>query len=105
MSQTITYSQYLLSQDSAFIGRIASVLKDEGYSPPGEAPVDEAAKISADVAAEPGVAESYHGALLAGRSDAGSADDVITDEALLSAVAAVVGQPIRVNKPAAREAV
>jgi len=95
MAQAITYSQFVLTTDSGFRGRIASVLKDEGTSPVGDDPLLEASRIVADVAAQPGIAEAYHAALIADppRTDAGIADDVITDAVLLSAVAAVLAPP------------
>lgn len=91
MSHTITYSQHLLAADAQFAGRVASILKDEGYSPLGESAMDQAWQYAEDVAAQPGLAESYHAALLNEKEDPGAADDVITDGALLSAVVAVLG--------------
>ena len=94
MTQTISYSQFVLTQDNGFIGRIASTLKDEGHVPTGSA-VSKASEIVADVAAQPGISEAYHAAITAEppRTDAGIADDVITDAVLLSAVAAVLAPP------------
>lgn len=91
MTQSMTYSQFVLTQDQGFIGRISSVLKDEGFVPTGSA-VSKASEIVPDVAAEPGLAEAYHSALISDppREDAGVADDVITDGVLLSAVATVM---------------
>jgi len=91
MSHTITYSQHLLAGDAQFAGRISSVLKDEGYSSLGESAMDQAWQYAEDIAAQPGLAESYHAALLNEVENPGAADDVITDGVLLSAVVAVLG--------------
>ena len=95
MTQTISYSQYVLSGDPGFIGRISSILKDEAYAPAGESATEMAAAISQDVAAQPGIADAYHAAVIGDppRGDAAVADDVITDAALLAAVAAVAAVP------------
>ena len=91
MTQSPTYSEYLLTQDMGFVGRIAAILKDEGFSPPAENPLPAAAAISFDVAAQPGIADAYHAAVISEppRQDAATADDVITDGMLLAAVTAV----------------
>lgn len=91
MSQTMSYSQHLLASDAQVAGRVASILKDEGHSPAGESGMEMAWRYLEDVAAQPGLAESYHAALLNHVPDPGAADDVITDAVLLSAVEAVVG--------------
>jgi hypothetical protein len=90
MSHTITYSQHLLASDAQFAGRVASVLKDEGFSPVGEPGMDMAWQFLEDIASEPGLAESYHAALLGHVPEPGAADDVITDGVLLGAVTAVM---------------
>lgn len=94
MANEISYSQHLLATDAQFVGRIASILKDEGFSPVGEDAVATSWKYSADVAAQPGLAESYHAALIAEEpiEDPGASNEVITDGALLSAVVAVMEQ-------------
>ena len=90
MTQSLSHSQAILAKDIDFNGRITSVLKDEGFSPPGVDPVAQALTLVADVAAQPGIADAYHAAILAEREDGAIADDVITDGSLLSAVTAVV---------------
>jgi hypothetical protein len=90
MGQALSHSQSVLASDSQFVGRITSILKDEGFSKAGEAAWTLAITISADVAAMPNVAEAYHAALLAGRESPAAADDVITDGLLLSAVTGVM---------------
>jgi hypothetical protein len=89
MAQAQSYSQYRLALDADFVGRVATIMKDEGYAPAGVDSLALAQKYAGDVAAQPGLAEAYHAALLNNRDDAGRADDVITDGQLLSAVAAV----------------
>lgn len=91
MTQSISHSQAVLARDPDFTGRIASILKDEGYSPKGTDPISQALTLAADVAAQPGISDAYHASILAERTDGAIADDVITDGALLSAVAAVAG--------------
>lgn len=93
MSQTLSHSQALLARDHAFTGRVASILKDENFSPVGQDPWNQAILYTADVAAQPGIADAYHAAVIAGRDDAATADDVITDGALLAAVTAVMNAP------------
>lgn len=91
MPNAQSYSQSLLAGDAQFVGRIASILKDEGYSPAGEPGIDMAWKYAEDVAAQPGLAEAYHAALINEIPEPGASDEVITDGQLLSATAAVVG--------------
>jgi hypothetical protein len=92
MANEVSYSQHLLSNDAQFIGRTASILKDEGYSPVGEPADLMARKYAEDIAAQPGLAESYHAALIADPpvENPGASNEVITDAALLSAIAAVM---------------
>jgi hypothetical protein len=90
MSQTISFSQYLLASDAQFAGRICSILNDEGYSKAGEPGIDMAWRYIEDIAAQPGLAESYHAALLNQVEQPGAADDVITDGVLLSAIVTVM---------------
>lgn len=92
MAQSLSYSQHLLSNDVQVVGRVSSILKDEGYVPVGQDATSPAWKYMADVAAQPGLAESYHTALLNKVENPGAADDVITDGVLLSAVATVIVQ-------------
>lgn len=92
MTQSLSHSQSQLARDHDFTGRIASILKDEGISPVGVDPLSQAWTLAADVAAQPGIADAYHASILAERSDGATADDVITDPALLSAVVAVAGE-------------
>lgn len=91
MAQSLTYSQYLLARDGQVAGRVAVILRDEGYVPVGEDADPIAWRYMADIAAQPGLAEAYHGALIADREEPGAADDVITDGMLLAAVVAVMG--------------
>lgn len=91
MPNTITYSAHLATQDQDFIGRIASVLVSEGLVSPPTHPGSRAGEIVPWVVAQPGISDAYHAAILADRADAGTADDVITDGALLAAVVAAVG--------------
>jgi hypothetical protein len=91
----MSYSQHLLATDAQFAGRVASIMKDEGYSPLGESGMDLAWRYAEDIAAQPGLAESYHAALIAEEEpveEPGISDEVITDSVLLSAVAAVMDQ-------------
>lgn len=90
MAQSLTYSQHLLAHDGQAAGRVSSILRDEGYIPVGEDAEPVAWKYMQDIAAQPGLAEAYHSALIAGVEEPGAADDVITDGALLSAVVAVM---------------
>jgi hypothetical protein len=90
MSYEISYSQHLLASDAMFAGRIASILKDEAHSPVGESGMDMAWKYIEDVAAQPGLAESYNAALLSEVPEPGASNEVITDGVLLSAVTAVM---------------
>jgi len=73
MGQALSYSQSVLATDSQFVGRVASILKDEGFSPVGESAGVMALKYSGDVASKPDIAEAYHAALLAERADAAAA--------------------------------
>jgi hypothetical protein len=90
MAQSQSYSQSQLAQSYDFAGRIASILKDEGHSPVGQDAYVQAVSIAADVAAQPGLSESVHSAVVAGRDDWATADDVITDAVLLGAVTEVI---------------
>lgn len=89
MTQSISYSQAQLASNNDFIGRVCSIMKDENFSPTGEPPYVEALNHIHDIAAEPGIAEAYHASVLSEREDGAIADDVITDQMLLSAVTAV----------------
>lgn len=91
MTQSLSHSQALLARDHDFTGRIASILKGEGISPAGEDPWSRAYILSADVAAKPGIADAYHASILSERTDGATADDVITDPMLLTAVTAAAG--------------
>jgi len=90
MAQSLSYSQYILAHDAQVIGRVSSILKDEGISPVGSEPDVTSRRYISDIVAQPGLAESYHAALLNSIPNPGAADDVITDGALLAAVMAVV---------------
>lgn len=94
MSQSMSYSQHLLASDAQFAGRIASIMKDEGFSPFGTSAMNLAWQHAEDIAAQPGLAESYHTALLSEVESPGAADDVITDGVLLGAVTAVMNQVV-----------
>jgi hypothetical protein len=91
-TQTITHSQALLAADRDMIGRVSSVMITERLAQ-GPDPMAEAWALTPYVAAEPGIAAAYHSALLSGRTDAATADDVITDEMLLAAVVAAASRP------------
>jgi hypothetical protein len=90
VNQALSYSQYLLSGDMAITGRVSAIMKDESMVEVGENAVTKASRYMSDIAAEPGLAEAYHTALLNGVEDPGAANDVITDGQLLSAVVAVM---------------
>jgi hypothetical protein len=83
---SLTHSQALLAADPAVAGRTASVMVTEGLAQQTPDVASQAWTLAPWVAAQPGIAEAYHAALLKGRGDAGTADDVITDGMLLSAV-------------------
>lgn len=89
MPQSLTHSQSLLAADPVVAGRVGAVLISESIADPLDVPT-QAWAVMPWVAAQPGMAAAYHAALLAGRLDAGSADDVIADGALTSAVVAAV---------------
>ena len=93
-----SFSQYLVTQDGGFLGRVAAVLVSEKRTG-GAVPSILAGELAPYVAAEPGITDAYHAALISGRDDAGIADDVITDGALTSAVVAVLDRyrPARVK--------
>lgn len=92
MAQELSYSQNQLATDAKFAGRVSSILKDEGYVPVGESATQTAWTYIEDIAAEPGLAEAYHSALIAGIEDPGISNEVIPDGMLLSAVTAVMGR-------------
>lgn len=90
LTQSLTHSQALLASDPVVAGRVAAVLVSESIAYPTDV-LTQAWAVMPWFAAQPGMAAAYHAALLAGRQDAGSADDVITDAALAPAVVAAVG--------------
>ena len=92
MAQEISYSQFLLASDPAFVGRIGAILKDEGYVLAGEDASPVAWRYVQDVASQPGIADAYHAALIADPpvEMPGAADQVIPDPMLLAAVSAVM---------------
>jgi hypothetical protein len=87
---SLTHSQALLAADPAMAGRIAAVLASEGLAIQSPDVASQAWALAPWVAAQPGMAAAYHAALLTGRGDAGTADDVITDGMLLAAVTGAV---------------
>lgn len=94
MTQEISYSQSMLSADPMFVGRIAAILKNEGHVPVGQDASPVAWQYVQDVAAQPGLAEAYHAAVIADPPITlpGAADEVIPDPMLLAAVVAVMEQ-------------
>lgn len=91
MAYELSFSQHVLANDGQFVGRVASIMKDQGYAPVGESGSTLAWKYAEDIAAEPGLAEAYHAALIADPplENPGASNEVITDGMLTSAVVAV----------------